>query len=193
MISDRYFRDFGNPILEEGAMFSFSDVSVGGSGGGFGSFNFNLPNVTIGGSPGSPDVRRILTDIANSSEAALQANLQSYQTGQISADAAISTAWDILNKMTSAMLQYGEQGRISAAERDRRIDPRFLRWDYVAYYIDPISQLATGKPASVPALPAVSGNAPVYGAGIGAFGMRNETLILLLLLGLIVWKALRKK
>ncbi len=179
-------------------MFNFADISIGGGGGGGWSdfsFNLNPPDINIGGSgSGMPSAKEILTQIANSAESALQANLQAFQNGQIAGSEALSVAWDILNKMSSAMLQYGDLGRKSAAERDRRIDPRFLRWDYIQYYIDPIAQASTGKPATVPNLPVNNApSVPPQTAGIGALGMRNETLIMLALLGLILWKGLKKK
>lgn len=194
MISDRFFPNFGNPVLENGTMYDFADISFGG-GGGF-TFNLNPSNLNLGGSR-QPSAKEILTQIANSAESALQANLQAFNNGQISADEALKNAWDLLNRMSAAMMQYGDIGRKSAAERDRRIDPRFLRWDYIAYYIDPISQASTGTPATVPNLPFQTGGSASGGfvprtAGIGAFGIGNEMLILLVLLGLIFWKAMKK-
>lgn len=145
----------------------------GGGGGSIGldagpfDFQFNLP---AGGggypAPRQPDVKEILTNIANNAEAALRANLEAYRQNQISGDAAITRGWQLLDGMTSAMLQYGTQGRISAAERDRRVDPSLLRWDYIAYYIDPISVETTGSPVTVKPLEVTTAGV----GGIGGFG-----------------------
>lgn len=206
--SERYFSDFGLPMMEEGMGdwdWGFQDVGGGGGGwgepgwpdsgsggGGFG-VTVQLPPPTQPGAPGgsAPDVRVILTQIANSAEAGLIANLNAWRQGALDADAAIREAWDILNAMTSAMLQYGSQGQISAAERDRRVNPSMLRWDYIALYIDPIAVGSTGSPAAPQPLPA-PGSPPVFaepGAGLGS--RQNVLLIGAALVGLILWKARR--
>jgi hypothetical protein len=207
--SDAFFADFGSPVyLENGTMDFFSDLSGGGwgdswpdSGGGWGdswpdkstvSIGFNLP---VGGSGGGsmPDVKEILTAIANQSEDALKSNLAAFTQNQIGASQAIDNAWNILNRMTASMLQYGSQGMISAAERDRRVDPRYLRWDYIAYYIDPISQKAYGKPAEIRPLP--SGNMPgIPGYSSAGFAMNSNWALLIAggLLLFLVWKKAKK-
>lgn len=206
--SEEFFYDFGNPVLEEGVSMDYASALYGGSGGfslpeydasigwtgsginvGIGDFNANIP-ISGPGSGSGPDVKEILTSIANSHESALKANLGAWQQKTISGDAAIDRAWQILNSMTANMLRYGTQGRVSAAERDRRIDPAYLKWDYIAYYIDPISAGTTGKPATVQPLPVP----PVYGGtGLGQIPAQYQTLLLVGLVGLIAWKVLKKK
>lgn len=170
--SERFFADFGDPLLLTGEEIMwgtefYSGGSVGVDAGPI-DFQYNLPPLGgVGGpAPRQPDVKEILTNIANNAEAALRANLDAYRQNQIAGDTAIARAWQLLDGMTGAMLQYGTQGRISAAERDRRIDPSLLRWDYIAYYIDPIAQETTGSPAPVQPLSVT----PVSTAGLGGFG-----------------------
>jgi hypothetical protein len=210
MTGDAFFQDFGSPLyVEDGTMFSV-DFSGGGGwgdpwpdsggGGGWGdpwpdsggssgsgvSFGITMP-VRLPGTGGSgPDVKRILTNLANTTEAQMQQTLGAWQQGQISADAAIDRQWALLNGMVQQMMRYGSQGMLSAAERDRRIDPSRLRWDWIAYYIDPISVASTGQPAPLRPLPQMT--APVYG-GIGAsgnFGGSNMFWVVLILLGVVV-------
>lgn len=147
---------------------SFSDV--GSSGGGFGGIVGQIGGIVsdfvpggdlIGGFVGlipglggnrPPDAKEQLTSIANGAEQQMRGNLAQWQAGQLSRDAAIAQAWKILNDTVSRMMQYGAQGRVSAAERDRRIDPSMLKWDWAAYYIDPI---AGGIAAPAPLPPAL--------------------------------------
>jgi hypothetical protein len=207
--SEAFFADFGSPVyLENGTMDFFSGLSGGGwgdswpdSGGGWGDswsdwsnvrIGFNIP---VGGGGGSaPDVKEILTAIANQHEDALKSNLAAFTQNQIGASEAIDNAWNILNSMTASMLKYGSQGLISAAERDRRVDPRYLRWDYIAYYIDPISQKAYGKPAEIRPLP--NGSMPGIPSYSGAGFATNSNWPLLiaggLLLLFLVWKKAKK-
>lgn len=173
LASERFFADFGDPLLmESGEQLMWSTEFYGGGSVGMDAgpfdFQFNLPPAGGGGYPGPrpPDVKEILSNIANNAEAALRANLEAYRQNQISGDAAITRGWQLLDGMTSAMLRYGTQGRISAAERDRRVDPSLLRWDYIAYYIDPIAQQTTGSPVTVKPLEASSAGV----GGIGGFG-----------------------
>lgn len=109
-------------------------------------------------------VKEQLTALANSAEAALQQNLGAWQAGQITADAAATRAWAVLNDMVRRMLAAGPQGQTSAAERDRRIDPSRLRWDWIAYYIDPIP-----GSAQVAAQAAATGTA-ASAAGLAGYG-----------------------
>jgi hypothetical protein len=207
--SEAFFANFGSPVyLENGTMDFFSGLSGGGwgdswpdSGGGWGDswpdsgslrIGFNIP---VGGSGGSsmPDVKEILSAIANQNEDALKSNLAAFQQNQIGASQAIDNAWGILNRMTTSMLQYGTQGLISAAERDRRVDSRYLRWDYIAYYIDPISQKANGKPAEIRLLPSVS-MPGIPGYSEAGFSMNSNWgwLIAGGLLLFLVWKKAKK-
>jgi hypothetical protein len=201
MASDAFFRDFGSPLyVEDGTMFSV-DFS-GGGGGGWGdpwpdsggsggsgvtigfTMPVNLPGT--GGSSSGPDVKQILTNLANSTEAQMQQTLGAWQQGQINADSAIDRQWTLLNGMVQQMMRYGSQGMLSAAERDRRIDPSKLRWDWIAYYIDPISVGSTGRPAPLQPLPQTS--APVYGGfgGAGSLGGSTQFWLVLLLLGAVI-------
>jgi hypothetical protein len=210
MASDEFFRDFGSPIyVEDGTMFG-TNLSGGGwgdpwpdsGGGGWGdpwpgsggsgssgsgvTFGFTMPVRPPASGSSGPDVKRILTDLANSTEAQMRQTLGAWQQGQISADAAIEKQWALLNGMVQQMMRYGSQGMLSAAERDRRIDPSRLRWDWIAYYIDPISVATTGQPAPLKPLPQVT--APVYGGfgGPGGFGGSTMFWMVLILLGFVV-------
>lgn len=194
--ADDFFRDFGQPILEDGTMWDFGFASTGGGGGGWGApgwpdeqiqVQVSLPSAG-GGGGSAPDARPALTEIANAAEAALRQNLQVWQAGTVAADTAIARAWSTLDAMTGQMLRYGQQGYISAAERDRRVDPRYLRWDYIALYIDPIAMGATGAPAAV--RPLSSGTLAPAAAGLGGGLSTNQTLLLAgaALAGLILWK-----
>jgi hypothetical protein len=197
MSSDAFFRDFGSPLyVEDGTMFSV-DFS-GGGGGGWGdpwpdsggtggsgvTIGFTMP-VSTWGSISGPDVKQILTNLANTTEAQMQQTLGAWQQRQISADSAIERQWALLNGMVQQMMRYGSQGMLSAAERDRRIDPSKLRWDWIAYYIDPISMASTGQPAPLQPLPQTA--APVYGGlgGSGGFGGSTMFWVALLVLGAV--------
>jgi hypothetical protein len=208
MTSDAFFEDFGSPLyVENGTMIS-TDFSGGGwgdpwpdSGGGWGepwpdsggssggsgvTIGFTMP-VKLPSTGGSgPDVKQVLTNLANSTEAQMKQTLGAWQQGQIGADAAIERQWTLLNGMVQQMMRYGSQGMLSAAERDRRIDPSRLRWDWIAYYIDPISVAATGQPAPLQPLPQMT--APVYGGigGPGGFGGSTMFWMVLILLGIVV-------
>lgn len=124
-----------------------SSISLGGDTGG-GGISISLPS---GG--GGPSTSETLTSIVNAAESALKANIAQWQTQAISADAAISRAWAILNDCVSRLLAYGAEGQKAASERDRRIAPAMLRWDWIAYYIDPI----TGGQTAMQPLPTTIG------------------------------------
>lgn len=199
MTSDAFFQDFGSPVyLEDGTTFGVDFSGSGGGGGGWGepwpdsgsgsgvTIGLTMP-VKLPSSGGSgPDVKQVLTNLANSAEAQMKQTLGAWQQGQISADAAIERQWALLNGMVQQMMRYGSQGMLSAAERDRRIDPSRLRWDWIAYYIDPISVAATGQPAPLQPLP--QNPAPVYGGigGPGGFGGSTMFWMILILLGVVV-------
>lgn len=147
-----------------------SFISTGGGGGGgwfdglFGGSPGSGINVNLGGSGGGggasgPDVKQVLTALANQHEQALQANLGAWQAGQLSAEEALSQGWGLMDSFTAKARQYGSQGELSAAERDRRINPAYLRWDWIAYYLDPI----TGGPTAPPPVP--GGGTTVGGGG----------------------------
>lgn len=154
----------------------FLDSFFTNGGGGYdiygpdwGSFNGGFPDMGSftngtwsgsggGGGGGGLTLSQTLSQLADGTEAQLRANLGAWQVQTISASVAITQAWALLDGMVAAMRQYyGAQGLKSAAERDRRIDPSQLRWDWIAYYIDPI----TGGPSTPP---------PVPGGSVGAGG-----------------------
>lgn len=146
------------------------------------------------GGGGGPSAAESLSDLANATEAQLQANLAAYRSGQLSGSDAAARGWQLLNSMVSRMLSAGSIGRKSAAERDRRIDPAMLRWDWIAYYLDPIpdSDSASGA-AFTPAqgVPGGVGQTPVFTGGFGFGGNNNQWIALALIVGLI-W-AMKKK
>lgn len=207
--AERYFWGFSQPVLEDGSTYMMTVDYLGGGGGGTGTgvsvdlgpvdlqFSGGLPS--FGGSgPQQPDVKEQTAQLANAYEAELQRNLAAYQQGRISADQALASAWSLMDQFVSACYRYGQQGALSAAERDRRIDPARLRWDWIGYYIDPISMAATGAPAQAPH-PAPVGGAPVgglpgTGVPVGAgFGLGSQQALMLgaLLLAIILLKAKR--
>lgn len=182
-IGDPYAADFGtfganfNPYggyggfgsLTSPSDLSFAPTGGGGfGGGGFGGspgsgINIVIPTGGGGGGAAGPDVKQILTTLANQAEAALQGNLGAWQAQQIATDDAIARAWDIMDRFVSECMRYGQQGALSAAERDRRINPAALRWDWVAYYIDPM----TGGNTPLPPVPGggVNVGGPLPGGG----------------------------
>ena len=172
----------------DGIMTGIGDF-FGGLLGGSGTPTISLPGAGSGGA----DVKAILTGIANQAETALQSNLAQFQTGALGADTARARAWEILNSMVSAMWRYGSQGQLSAAERDRRIDPARLKWDWVGYYIDPI----TGGAAANPGLPGnvtggagggLIGGGGASQAGLGLAGIPDWALIGAVLVFLLLLK-----
>lgn len=122
-----------------------------------------------------------LSELANSAESALRANLAAYQGGQMSAADASARGYGILNDAIGRMLQAGPPGRISAAERDRRIDPGLLRWDWIAYYLDPIPNSQASAGAAPAAIQSASGvfTGGVSGSGLGGlFGDNNQLIVI---------------
>lgn len=131
-----------------------------GPGGGFGG---GLPGssergirITLplpGGSGGGvgPNINRLLTSIVNEAERALQTNLGSFQTGAKSAQVAYDYATQLFDQMIATLRSYGQTGEKAATERDRRINPAQLVWDWIAYYIDPIYGSSSTPPG--PSIP----------------------------------------
>lgn len=170
--------DGSNLELPPSLMFDFSLDSgfASGGGGGFngyggtapgGGISFIFPSGGGGSAPRPPSTSQTLTAIVNEFERQMQANLAAWQQQQRSAESAISTGWQILDAMVSACYRYGAEGMKAAAERDRRIDPGRLRWDWAAYYIDPITG-AVQTPAPPPPVPGAGtgvGVLPIGGAG----------------------------
>jgi len=162
---------FGNQWASGGGIPNFgsnpdpftSTGGGGGSGGGFLSDLLGGINISFPTGGGGTNVNDRLTGIVNAAERALQYNLGAWQSNQLAAQDAIARAWDILNSCVQQLYAYGAAGQKSAAERDRRIDPTLLRWDWIAYYIDPIN----GGPTAPVDLPAgvnapTGGNQPPY-------------------------------
>jgi hypothetical protein len=184
---ERYFANFGVPIVEDGTVIDWNFApNIGGGGGwpdinigGWPDINIALPIGGAGGAPRPPDVKQALTRITDASAAALEANLRAYQAGQVDASSATARAWDLFNGWVQQVLRYGSQGRITAEERDRRLNSPRLRWDWIAYYIDPIPGAGAAPGAAAPVTPApgtVPGG-PVY-AGPGFGGMNSDWLLI---------------
>lgn len=93
-----------------------------------------------------PSVSEQLTDIVNAVEPQLQQNLEAFRAGQISASAARQRAMTLMDGMTGQLMSQGPAGQNAAAERDRRVDPSRLTWDWLAYYVDPIPGGGTALP-----------------------------------------------
>ena len=109
-----------------------------------------IPNpVGGGGGGGTSTTNQTLTQIVDSFEAALKANLAAWQTQAKTPAAALETAWRLMNGMVTEVRKFGAAGTKAAAERDRRVNPAMLRWDWIAYYIDPI----TGSNTTLPPVP----------------------------------------
>jgi hypothetical protein len=125
----------------------------GGPGGGSNQPGIGIDiNIPIGGGGGGgggkvPSVNQVLTDIVNSYERLLAANLGDYQTGTKKAETAYNYAKATFDEMITLLLGYGEAGERSASERDRRRNPALLKWDWILYYIDPI---VGGAPSDSP-------------------------------------------
>lgn len=202
MQSADFFRDFGDPLLMDYEdLMNTEFFSAGGGsvqiGSGDWSVGFTLPSPGPSGptGPSLGDVKRILTDLANAAEQTLRDNLGRWQAGQIAAGDAIATGWRILDDFVRRALAYGPQGQISAAERDRRINPAMLRWDWIAYYIDPIAVAETGAPATPPAPVTVAGAGPIGAGPLGnpLAGNSMQQVLILGAVALIAWLAVRPK
>jgi len=135
------------------------NIDIGFDGGG------------VGGGGGTPSVNQTLTQIVDSFEAALKANLAAWQVQNKTAAVATDFGWQLMNQMVAAVRAYGAAGVKAAAERDRRINPSMLRWDWIAYYIEPITGPVTVTP-DVPGGP-VTG---VPGAGGGGSTLLPTTI-----------------
>jgi len=157
----------------------------GGIGGGI---NINLPIGGGGGNPRVPSVNQVLTDIVNSYERMLAANLGEFQTGAKDRKSALDYATAKFDEMIRTLLNYGQAGENAAAERDRRRNPLLLKWDWILLYIDPIK----GGELSGPPGPSVPPRTPGGRASdvpplltpypnFGAFGQNDNTLIYIVL------------
>jgi hypothetical protein len=198
---DAFFRNFGSPVyVEDGTMFGSGDIyfpSSGGGGSGFWNELVGSVGDAFSGFSFSPNanVKVALTRITDQAEAALKSNLAAWQAGQVSADAALERGWSILNSWVAQCYRYGQQGVKSVEERDRRLQSPNLRWDWIGYYLDPISMAAKGAPASAaPVLPS-SGAGGWSGAGFAPVDTREGSQQLLIIAGLFViaWLLLKDK
>lgn len=187
-------RDFygyypSNPTWQDQTTMFFSPQLPGGGGGGGGvipggGIGINIP--LPGGGTG-PSVNQTLTQIVNGYEQALIANLGAFTSGNRSAADAIREGWRLMDNMVIACRAYGAAGERSAAERDRRINPSMLRWDWVAYYIDPI----TGAPTTPPPVPGGGVGFPGGGGGVtpplpGALNFNDPLFLGLIVLAVIL-------
>jgi len=180
---------FGDEYSDWFGPHDFTGAGGGGGGGGWessGPDGFTFPDVNIGigtgggggGGGAAPNLNQTLTQIVDGYEYQLKANLAQWQAGSKSASAAVDTGWQLMNAMVAACLRYGAAGQKSAAERDRRISPQMIRWDWIAYYIDPI----TGGNTALPPVP--GGGTNVNQGLLG--GGSNMTLLLLALVVIVL-------
>lgn len=148
-IEDTYYDDWFGPRFIIGGGGGGGSWGGGGIDVGFPDIDLHLPDGGGSGGGGAPSVSQSLTAVVNSYEYQLKANLALWNSNGISAADAVAKAWNLMNSMVSACLPYGVEGSKAAAERDRRINPSMLRWDWIAYYIDPI----TGGNTALPPVP----------------------------------------
>ncbi len=160
-----FFGNAGSPAPVDFGNFGFTDAFGGGFGSTGGGTN-TQPGGGIainigsgGGAPRPPSTNEKLTVIVDGYESQLRANLAQWTVGGLGASAALGLGWQIMDAMVTACRQYGAAGEKTAAERDRRINPAMLRWDWIAYYIDPI----TGGQTTLPPVP--GGGATGVGTG----------------------------
>lgn len=158
------------------------------SGAGWGDW-VNTGIASFGGSTvaapntgGGPDIKQQLTTLANQTEAALAQNRDDFAAGRVPASQAYSQGWGLFDGMISQMLRMGPQGQVSAEERDRRLNSPRLKWDWIAYYLDPLGGTPPPAPISTPIGGGVPGSTlPPYQAGIpptGLGGIDSKTLII---------------
>jgi hypothetical protein len=144
----------------------------------------------VGGGGGTPSVNQTLTQIVDSFEAALKANLAAWQVQSKTAAVATNFGWQLMNQMVAAVRAYGAAGVKAAAERDRRINPAMLRWDWIAYYIEPITGPVTVTPdvpgGPVAGIPGTGGGGstllPTTIAGMNPLWIAAAAVILILVL-----------
>lgn len=173
-------------FASDGGGFDFVSVYQGGSSDFFGGsvpiepgnapgdgidFTIDGLPIGIGGGGGTPSVNQTLTQLVNSFETALKANLSAWQIQSRSAADALATAWRLMDAMVIECRKFGAAGVKSASERDRRINPPMLRWDWIAYYIDPI----TGSNTALPPVPG-GGTAPGQTPGTGGSPAPLQTI-----------------
>jgi hypothetical protein len=176
---------FGTPVTSEafpqGGM--MGGITMGGSiplpGGG--SFNLTASPGFGGGGTRQPDPKVVTTQIVDQYETALKNNLAMYQAGQRSKADALKTFDTLFAQMQQQLSAYGDTGRRAIAERTP--GNSLTRWDWVAYYRDPI---AGGTQNGGGLLDTVTG--PITsGTGI------SSTTLLLIAAAVVVVILLRRK
>lgn len=200
------YSDWTDPIYDPSSAFASTGGGGSSSGGGLGAWigslfggdpGSGLP-ISIGGGSGAPDTSETLTQIVNALETQLKANLAAWQVQQTPTDTAVSNGWALMNQLVSRCAAYGAEGLKATAERDRRVNPAQLRWDWIAYYIDPLTGGAT-SPAPLPTtvtpagttLPGGTVPGGLVGAGIGIGGNGNELLIFGFVAVFMIWLSKR--
>lgn len=164
------FDDFGFGPDISAVMFAPGGGFGGLPGGSERGVRITLP--LPGGSGGGvgPNVNRLLTAIVNEAERALQTNLGAFQTGSKDAQSAYDYATQLFDQMIATLMSYGQPGEKAATERDRRINPAQLVWDWIAYYIDPIY-----GGSSIPPGPSIPPRVPARGPGNPPFTTPGAT------------------
>ena len=173
-------------------------VMIGASGQPGGGIRIGVGGGS--GAPKPPSTSQTLTQIVNTLEVYLQQNLGNWKSGSVSADDAVRQAWIWMDRMVSDCLRFGAEGEKAAAERDRRINPARLRWDWIGYYIDPITGGNTVPPPP-PSVP-TSGGTAIPGGGMtptgsyptmtGGFRM-GEGIVWIALGAVLILLAMRKE
>lgn len=151
--------------LYGGAGFGFANTGGGPVGGGYdpgwsvdtlltpggGTVTVGTPigsvGVQTGGSAPGADPRRATTQIVDSAEAFFKQNLSEFQRGTKSAAQALRDFDSVWEQMRSALLNWGSVGQRALAERDRTYAAgQYLRWDWLAWYRDPIAGYSGSRP-----------------------------------------------
>jgi hypothetical protein len=182
------YQDFTGPGFRPLNFFGPGGFGGGGGGGGINiGIGVGRGGGGGGGGPRVPSVNQVLTEIVNSYERILSANLGEFQTGVKDGETAYNFATAKFDEMIQSLLQYGAQGENAAAERDRRRNPSLLKWDWILLYIDPIN----GGLPSAPPGPSIAPRVPRAGGGVppirtpypssSGFGQIDNTLLYLLL------------
>lgn len=161
---------------------------VGGGGnfpgvGGSGGIDIRLPLPGGRGSGVGPNINRLLTALVNDAERELQGNLGAFQTGARDAKSAYEYATRVFDQLIQTLLSYGQPGEKAATERDRRINPAQLIWDWIAYYIDPIygSSSTLPGPSTPPRVPPRGPDNPPFTTApppyVGPLVQQDNTLL----------------
>lgn len=186
-------------FTESFPMSYFSQQSDAPSTGWF-PFTFNVGLDGFSSVPGTvkpPTTSQSLTQIVDYWEAQFKANLGMYQQGMRTASDAIAFFDNGMDKMRVDMYAFGAQGVRSYAERDRRAENgQYLRWDWLAYYRDPIVQnsglQAPEKPLTSSQIPGGQSYIPIGTRSDAPFGVKTEHLLLAGLLLVALFSFRRK-